>query len=827
MNLKSSIFYFPLFIILFFNSCSTTKKGILNREYHTLTTKFNVLFNGKEAFSIGEEILSDAFEENFYELLPVEPINLRGENINETTIVPGFDRAEEKAVKAIQKHSLKIKDIQYNRQIEDAYLLLGKARYFDRRFFPALEAFNFLLESPTSGNSYIEGKIWREKTNIRLRNEELAIENLRPLARSIFPSNKFYSLANATLAESFLNLKQQDSAVFYIKRAALEEPKRKNKARYFFITGQLFESLEKRDSANWAFKEIIALKRKAPTKLMLQAKIKETLLDTSKILTDRVGFLKKILKNYENQAFEHLVNRAIGNLYLQQKEDSLALVYFDLSIASPYLDPYTQIENYKDLADYHFEQGNYLISGNYLDKLLLLYDKTTLIFKKIKRKRENLSGVIYYEKSIQETDSIISLMKLSKKEQLVYFQNLIKLKQEKEALNLKEDINEKRFKLLNRSKTSFYFYNPIQVSKGRQNYLANWGKRPNIDNWRNASIILNSIVIEPKSNQPILIKAIIKEKPENFVASLPQTQREKDSLILTNQKAYLQIGLIYKEKFNDFALANDRLKKVLSLNPPNEIKVQALYHLFRMEEKSKSNLADNYKIDLITNYPDTPFARLLSDPNNYNTRGIVTPEKLYENALKLYKEQKFLETLEEIELLKVMVSGNQMEPKISLLKANTLGRLNGIESWKESLMKVATTFSAFEEGIYAKDLIDQIKKLKNLEDTRVVYKNYKWIFPFKESERAKTAIFFNSLKEVLAKYNKRWTLSLDTYNKDYIFVVVHGVRDPKNIEICKVKMQFKESSLLKEHNFVALTSQYQDYIKNKTWKINLNEISRQ
>ena len=77
MNLKRSIFYFPLIVTLFFNSCSKTKKGILNQEYHTLTTKFNVLFNGKEAFSIGEEILSDAFEENFYELLPVEPINLR------------------------------------------------------------------------------------------------------------------------------------------------------------------------------------------------------------------------------------------------------------------------------------------------------------------------------------------------------------------------------------------------------------------------------------------------------------------------------------------------------------------------------------------------------------------------------------------------------------------------------------------------------------------------------------------------------------------------------------------------------------------------------
>ena len=818
MNLKRSIFYFPLIITLFFNSCSTTKKGILNQEYHTLTTKFNVLFNGKEAFSIGEEILSDAFEENFYELLPVEPINLRGENIDETTIIPGFDRAEEKAVKAIQKHSLKINDIQYNRQIDDAYLLLGKARYFDRRFFPALEAFNFLLESPTNRNSYVEGKIWREKTNIRLRNEELAIENLRPLARSIFPSNKFYSLANATLAESFLNLKQLDSASLYIKRAALEAPQRKNKARYLFITGQLFESLGKRDSAEWAFKEIIALKRKAPKKFLLQAKIKKTLLDTLNTLTDRVSFLQKILKNYENQTFEHLVNRAIGNLYLKQKEDSLALVYFDRSIDSPYLDPYTQIENNKDLADYHFKEGNYFISGKYLDKLLPLFDETSLAFKKIKRKRENLSGVIFYEQNIKQTDSIIYLMTLSKKEQLIYFENLINSKQEKEALKLKEEVNEKRFQLLNRSKTSFYFYNPSLVSKGRQAYLANWGNRPNTDNWRNASSILNSIVIESKSNQPISIKAIIQEKPENFVASLPQNQKEKDSLILTNQKAYLQIGLIYKEKFNDFPLAKKRLKKLLSLNPPKEIRVQALYHLFRMEEKKKTDVAENYKIDLIKNYPETPFARILSDQKNYNSTGIVTPEKLYENALKLYKEQKFIETLEEIELLTVMASGKQLEPKISLLKANSLGRLNGIETWKESLMEVATTFSAFEEGIYAKGLINQIEKLNNLEDTGVVYKNYKWIFPFKELEREKTEIFFNSLKEVLAKHNKRWTLSIDTYNKDYIFVVVHGVRDPKNIEMCKAKMQFKSSNLLKEHNFVALTSQYQDYLKNKTWK---------
>ena len=81
-------------------------------------------------------------------MLPVEPINLRGENIDEPTIVPGFDRAEEKAVKSHSEafHEHQWPPVQSSRWMRHISLL-GQARYFDRRFFPALEAFNYLLES--------------------------------------------------------------------------------------------------------------------------------------------------------------------------------------------------------------------------------------------------------------------------------------------------------------------------------------------------------------------------------------------------------------------------------------------------------------------------------------------------------------------------------------------------------------------------------------------------------------------------------------------------------------------------------------------------------
>ncbi|NBR73592.1 MAG: hypothetical protein EBT72_04600, partial [Flavobacteriia bacterium] len=200
-----------LVLAVLFGACSTKKNRFTNRQYHRLTTKYNVLFNGKEALQMGETILAETIEDNFFELLEVEPILLKGESEESTTVVPGFDRAEEKAVKAIQKHSMNIKGVQKNDQIDAAYLVLGKARYYDRRFFPALEAFNYLLSNYARPESFVEALIWREKTNIRLYNYQSAVNNLRSLARGLIPQSKHFALANATVAQGFLKLENKDS----------------------------------------------------------------------------------------------------------------------------------------------------------------------------------------------------------------------------------------------------------------------------------------------------------------------------------------------------------------------------------------------------------------------------------------------------------------------------------------------------------------------------------------------------------------------------------------------------------------------------------------
>ena len=76
--------------------------------------------------------------------------------------------------------------------------------------------------------------------------------------------------------------------------------------------------------------------------------------------------------------------------------------------------------------------------------------------------------------------------------------------------------------------------------------------------------------------------------------------------------------MIYKEKFNNFPLAQDRFEHILSLETQDEIKVQALYHLYRMEVDENSPNQLKFKEALVKGYPETPFAKLISDPENFD-----------------------------------------------------------------------------------------------------------------------------------------------------------------------------------------------------------------
>ena len=792
---------------------------MLNRGYHSLNTKYNVLFNGKEAFNVGQSILEQAYDDNFFEFLEVEPIALNGERMDQTTVVPGFDRAEEKAVKAIQKHSMNINGIQRNNKIDEAYLLLGKARYYDRRFFPAMEAFNYLLENYADSKTYVEGRIWREKTNIRLRNNELAIKNLRSLARSITPSSRFHSPANAAISQAFINTKQLDSALYYIRNAALTAKNNRDKGRYYFLTGQLYESIKKPDSALWAFEQVVGLKRRTPRKYWINAQIKRLQIRSIRDSLDPMDSYEKLAKNYENYIFDHWINRAIGIHYFQQKQDSLGEHYLSQSLKSENLDLPTKQANYRDLANFNFAGGKYLVTGAYLDSLLNTLPEETLIKRRTQRERDNLDGVIKYENIAQTTDSLIYLSSLNKEAQIEYFQKYI---EEKAAKALAKVATEEKgifpFFSKGAQANTFYFYIPKLVVQGQQKFLSTWGDRPNSDNWAIASAISSmgeqreGIQEEEQSKN----ETFFVEKPQNYVDALPQTKAEIDSIKKLNQNAYLQLGMIYKESFKNYALAQDRLEHLIRLNPPSEIAAPALYHLYKINQNGLPQKAKLYFDQIVANHPESAYAKILTNPEEFGQSDFQTPENVYQSLFKIYQKGDFDQFEEKAESFRVLLSGTIVQPKYDLLMANFEGRLKGRQQWEKALKSIALKYPESPEAIKAQEMMERIKGTDSIANNKKIYLNYKWIFTFEVKDTASIKKIRSKLQEALEETpNTRWFLSEDRFDQDQTYLVLHGIRNRRKLNDWKKRFDGAENEILSTNNFVILSADYKKILLDK------------
>lgn len=326
MRVKNTqkIFLILIFFVTIF-SCSTKKDTVISRNFHALTTKFNVLFNGKEAFKQGIEEINNNYKDDWFVRLPIEPIEFEEDKIVAPTFNNGpganfggrgdneekkelttFERAEEKAVKAIQKHGMNINGQELNRQIDDAYFLLGKSRYYTQRFVPAVEAFNYVIANYPNANLIAETKIWRAKTNIRMDNEEMAIETMKLLLviRDSLEAQLPDDIKEQGYTALAMAYEKSDSLQKVKKHLQLATRTLKNRdqsARNLFILGQIYSDENKKDSANQVFTRLINFK-KAPYKYRIHANIELARNSTND--SSSVALLERLQKLIKNKIIE-------------------------------------------------------------------------------------------------------------------------------------------------------------------------------------------------------------------------------------------------------------------------------------------------------------------------------------------------------------------------------------------------------------------------------------------------------------------------------------------------------------------------------------------
>jgi tetratricopeptide (TPR) repeat protein len=853
-------FSFFLFFLLLL-ACSTKKDKFINRKFQALNTKFNVLYHGNVALTKGVIEVKTQNKDNFWEILPVERMQVSAENI-----LPGqsknanFERAELKATKAIQKRSMNIEGKEKNSQIDEAYLLLGKSRYYDQRFIPALEAFNYILYKYPESDKIFEAKIWREKTNMRLENDALAVKNLRKLLKDIKVKDQIFADANATLTQAFLNLGQKDSAMICLKAATTFTKINEEKSRYRFILGQLYNELGFKDSAFVAFQSVIDMKRKSARSYVIQSHGKQTqVFDPKK--GDTLLFnekYKKLLADRENRPFLDVLNHQLGLYYDRNKNNKKAVIYYNKSLRTKSTDQYLVASNYRNLAKINFDNAKYQTAGQYYDSTLVNLTVKTKEYNAIKKKRENLADVIKYEAIAQRNDSVLNVLSLSADDQKGFYEDYIaKIKKaDKEKAALEKEKADKAARIAGNSNAeddpivgksisssrsdasgiappsfgpkatsddanTFYFYNPSTVAYGKLEFKKKWGDRSLKGNWRlfseQAKLSPNDVVTEKETTDAK--EEDSKEKSvepkytvDFYLKQLPTTQKVIDSLAKERNFAYYQLGVIYKEKFKEYKLASSKLEQLLKNNPEERLILPAMYNLFKIYEITDKEMALVMKNKIIAQYPNSRYAQILSNGNLNQSSLNESPDVAYQKLYKRYLDGDYYKVLDQVTKYIDQFTGEEIAPKFELLKAHTVGKLKGLTEYKTALNFVALNYPNVEEGKNAEQLLaTNIPVFEKMKFYATKPASWKIIYKVRNIDSLKT----KSLIDIVTKFAAERTIdilksSMDIYSMTESFVVIHGFKTEE-----------------KANNVATILRDYKDYniadiavvISNENYKI--------
>lgn len=843
--MKTKIFKhtFVTLFILFLVACSTKKDTFLARNSHALSTRDNILYNGQIALDKGVESIKSSNKNNFWTRLPIERMQFKEEDSpNGNTKNPNFEAAEAKATKAIQKHSMYIDGQEKNYQIDEAYLLLGKARYYDQRFFPALEAFNYILyKYPTSSNIN-PAKIWREKTNMRLGNDAQVLKNIAKLLKEKKLKPQVVADANALLAESFLNLEEKDSAIVKLKIAENNTKINAEKARYRFILGQLYQELGIKDTALIYYQEVIAMNRKADREYVIQAYAKRAqLFDFEN--GDKEAFLKsynKLVADRENRPFLGTIYYEMGVFYDKNNEQELAKKFYNSSLKSKSTDNYLLASNYRNIGNMHFKNTDYFTAAKYYDSTLVKLDVKTREHIHIKKVRKDLDEVIEFESIAKTNDSILNVVAMSDANRILYYEDyIVKLKksdEEKRLLAEKQKEIQKNININNLSSSDdpatgarqggttppkkslappsmggissnnasnvFYFYNQSTVAFGKIEFKKKFGNRALGGNWRMPANRTDVATDEENNDDTKTTEEVaVVETPQYmaafYIEMLPKNQTEIDSIAKERNFAYYQLGLIYKEKFKEYPLASNKLEQLLQQNPEEKLVLPSMYNLYKIYQITDVAKAEEMKNRISSQYPDSRYAQIINNKNPNTITESESTEAEYNKWYKSYQDEQFVILLEKIDGLIIQYYGDEIVPKYELLKANTIGKLRGLEAYKKAMLFVADNYASTEEGRNAREILTtQIPLLERMNFTTTESKSWKILYKVGKQDDKATKNIEDKIKKFITGENlTSLTYTFDIYTEKENFITVQGIKSEayaKNVaSILKEDKKFK------------------------------------
>ena len=236
------------------------------------TARYNTFYNGSLAYIDGALEKENGNKDNYTEMIPLYTIGNKGSiDLGKSN----FERAITKCEKAIHQHSIKRRpewnkqrrkteaDIEwlsrreYNPFLWKAWLLMGRSQFYKGALDDAASTFAYMSRLyATQPAIYGRQRAWLAKCFIEqgwMYDAEDVIRNMQRDSMDWRAVKEW----DHTYTDYYIHTGEFDKAIPYLKKVIKHEMRHKQKAREWYLMGQLEAAIGHRDLANKSFRHVI------------------------------------------------------------------------------------------------------------------------------------------------------------------------------------------------------------------------------------------------------------------------------------------------------------------------------------------------------------------------------------------------------------------------------------------------------------------------------------------------------------------------------------------------------------------------------------------
>ena len=693
-----------LTIALILTGCSTQKNTAQSRWWHAFNAKYNTYYNGTLAYIDGSLEKETGNKDNYTEQIPLYTVS----NKNSREIgKANFDRAIEKCEKAIHQHSIKrrpewtknrrktAKDIEwlsrreYNPFLWKAWMLMGRSQFYQGDFESAAATFSYMSRLyATQPAIYGKARAWLAKCYIEQNWNYDAEDVIRNMLRDSihWRAQKEWDY---TFADYYIHTGNAEQAIPYLRKVISHEMRRKQKAREWYLMGQLQASIGNKKEAYKAFRHVI--RQNPPYELAFNARIAMTEVMAKDNAGKMISRLKRMAASDNNKEYQDQIYYAIGNIHLSRKDTLQAITAYEKGNQKSTRNGIEKGVLLLHLGDLYWEKEKFSDARRCYGEAIGLLDKDRKDYQQLSNRSKVLDELVPYTDAVQLQDSLQQLARMSEKERNAAIDRVIDAlkKKEKEERNRKAEeeaestlrqdggnfANNNNFASSNSPQKNnensantpangqWYFYSPLTVSQGKAQFQKLWGKRDNVDNWQriNKTVVANAAGAEEMTDEQrdSLAQAAEQEellkqtsdsavndphRREYYLAQIPFTPEQLAESNKLLEDGLYHAGVIFKDKLDNLPLSRKSLLRLVNNHPDYAHLDDAYYHLYLLYSRErKPEMAQIYLQKLKAEYPESQWTTLLSDPYYAENakRGVQIEDSLYTLTYQAFRDGEY------------------------------------------------------------------------------------------------------------------------------------------------------------------------------------------